>query len=106
MAIICTPFSEDQVYQNWFPSLNPPKMFIFFGPQPKIFFGVLLILLLYFQGQEMRRLMSSCPRDIQGEMITAQGAESVEMRYLNRVNRKIPQKHFQMEIIWTFSEFL
>lgn len=29
MAVICTPFSEEQVYQNGFLSLTPPKMFIF-----------------------------------------------------------------------------
>lgn len=29
MAVICTPFSEEPVYQNWFLSFSPPKFFTF-----------------------------------------------------------------------------
>lgn len=50
--------------------------------------------------------MGSCLQDMLGKVTTIQEAKSVNMRYPNFITHKITQNPFQMEIIWTFSEFL
>lgn len=76
MAGICTPFSEEQVYQNWFLSLTPPKMVVFLALNRKYSHlenscvALLHLALFYSQDQEMRQIMSFCLRDVLGEVTT------------------------------------
>lgn len=54
----------------------------------------------------MKPLMGSCLQDMLRKVTRIQEEDSVDMRYPNFIAHKITQKHFHMEIIWPFSEFL
>lgn len=110
MGIICIPFSVGHIHQNWFLSLTFPKIIIPLTINKVFAFGKQFCyaptLLLHPKGQEMKHLIGSYLQDMLGKVTTFWEAESVDMRYPNFVTHKITQKHFQMEITWTFSEFL